>query len=78
MARETDLFANSKLIEFENQLNTPTPYRLQELIKLGTLFSHNLFQTLITNQDLLRLREDMWPNHKTTRFDLNCFYYWKQ
>ena len=29
--------------------------------------SLNLFQSLITNQDPVRLREDMWPNHKTLR-----------
>ena len=34
---------------------------------LGASSSQNLFQVLITNQDLLRLREDMWPNHKTLR-----------
>ena len=53
--------------EFEYQLSTPTPCRLQELIKMGTLSSHNLLQTLIANQDLLRLRKDMWPDHRTTR-----------
>ena len=41
--------------------------RIQELLKLGASSSHNLFQSLITNQDLLRLREDIWPSHKTQR-----------
>ena len=41
--------------------------RIQELLNLGTSSSHNLFQSLIINQDLLRLREDMWPNHRTLR-----------
>ena len=37
------------------------------LIRMVTLSSHDLFQTLVSNQDLLRLQEDMWPDHKTTR-----------
>jgi len=46
---------------------TPTRSRIYELLNLGASSSHNLLQILITNQDLLRLREDMWPNYKTQR-----------
>jgi len=56
---------NSEQLEFEWQLKTPTRSRIYELLNLGASSSHNLFQSLITNQDLLRLREDMWPDHKT-------------
>jgi len=54
-------------LEFDCQLRTPTRSRIYELLELGTSSSLNLFQSLITNQDLVRLREDMWPNHKTLR-----------
>jgi len=56
---------NSEQLEFECQLKTPTRGRIHELLNLGASSSQNLFQSLITNQDLLRLREDMWPSHKT-------------
>jgi len=62
-----DRHTNSEQLEFEGQLKTPTRSRIHELLYLGALSSHNLFQSLITNQDLLRLWEDMWPNHKTQR-----------
>jgi len=62
-----DRHTNSEQLEFECQLKTPTRGRIQELLKLGASSSHNLFQSLITNQDLLRLREDIWPSHKTQR-----------
>jgi len=55
---------NSEQLEFECQLRTPTRGRIYELLNLGASSSQNLFQALITNQDLLRLREDTWPNHK--------------
>ena len=58
---------NSEQLEFECQFQTPTRSRIQELLNLGTSSSHNFFQSLIINQDLLRLREDMWPNHRTRR-----------
>jgi len=58
---------NSEQLEFECQLRTPTRGRIYELLSLGASSSQNLFQSLITNQDLLRLRENMWPNHKTPR-----------
>jgi len=58
-----DRTTNSEQLEFECQLKTPTRGRIHELLHLGTSSSQNLFQSLITNQDLLRLREDMWPNH---------------
>ena len=58
---------HSEQLEFECQLRTPTRGRIYELLNLGESSSQNLFQSLITNQDLLRLREDMWPNHKTLR-----------
>jgi len=50
---------NSEQLEFECQLKTPTRGRIHELLKLGVASSQNLFQSLITNQDLLRLREDV-------------------
>jgi len=62
-----DRHTNSEELEFECQLKTPTRSRIHELLNLGASSSHNLFQSLITNQDLLRLRGDMWPNHKTQR-----------
>jgi len=62
-----DRHINSEQLEFECQLKTPTRSRIQELLNLGTSSSHNLFQSLIINQDLLRLREDMWPSHRTRR-----------
>jgi len=58
---------NSEQLEFECQLRKPIRGRIYELFNLGASSSQNLFQSLITNQDLLRLREDMWPNHKTLR-----------
>ena len=54
-----DRTTNSEQLEFECQLKTPTRSRIYELLNLGTASSQNLFQSLITNQDLLRLREDM-------------------
>ena len=62
-----DRHTNSEKHEFECQLKTPTRGRIHELLNLGASSLHNLFQSLITNQDLLRLREDMWPSHKTQR-----------
>jgi len=62
-----DRTINSEQLEFECQLKTPTRGRIRELLKLGAASSQNLFQSLIINQDLLRLREDMWPSHKTLR-----------
>jgi len=62
-----DRYNNSKQLEFECQLKKPTRGRIHELLNLGASSSHNLFQSLITNQDLLRLREDIWPSHKTQR-----------
>jgi len=62
-----DRNTNSEQLEFECQLKTPTRGRIHELLNLGVSSSQNLFQSLITNQDLLRLREDMWPSHKTQR-----------
>jgi len=67
-----DRHTNSEQLEFECQLKTPTRSRIYELLNLGVSSSHNLFQSLITNQDLLRLREDMWPNHKTLRKGWLC------
>ena len=58
---------NCEQLEFECQLRTPTRGRIYELLNLGASSSQKLFQSLITNQDLLRLRKDMWPNHKTLR-----------
>jgi len=63
---------NSEKLEFECQLRTPTRGRIYELLSLRASSSQNLFQSLITNQDLLRLREDMWPNHKTLRKGWCC------
>jgi len=63
----TDRHTNSEQFEFECQLKTPTRGHIHELLNLGESSSHNFFQLLITNQDLLRLREDMWPSHKTQR-----------
>ena len=60
-----DRNTNSKQLEFECQLKAPTRSRIHEVLNLGASSSHNLFQSLITNHDLLRLREDTWPNHKT-------------
>jgi len=62
-----DRNTNSEQLEFECQLKTPTLGRIHEILNLGASSSQNLFQSLITNQDLLRLREDMWPSHKTQR-----------
>jgi len=62
-----DRHTNSEQLEFECQLKTPTRSRIHELLNLGASSSHNLFHSLITNQDLLRLREDMWSNHRTQR-----------
>jgi len=58
---------NSEQLEFDCQLRTPARGCIYKLLNLGASSSQNLFQSLITNQDLLRLREDMWPNHKTLR-----------
>ena len=57
-----DRNTNSKQLEFECQLRTPTQGRIRELLTPGASSSQKLFQSLITNQDLLRLREDMWPS----------------
>jgi len=62
-----DRHTNSEQLEFKCQLKTPTRGRIHELLNLGASSSHNLFQSLITNQDLIRLQEDMWPSHKTQR-----------
>jgi len=62
-----DRYTNSEQLKFECQLKTPTRGRIHELLNLGASSSHNLLQSLITNQDLLQLREDMWPSHKTQR-----------
>jgi len=62
-----DRHTNSEQLDFECQLITPTCSRIHELLNLGASSSHNIFHSLITNQDLLRLREDMWPNHRTER-----------
>ena len=58
---------HSEQLEFECQLRTPTRGRIYEFLNLEASSSQNLFQSLITNQDLLRLREDMWPNQKISR-----------
>jgi len=58
-----DRHTNSEQLEFECQLKIPT----RRLLNIGASSSHNLVQSLITNQDLLRLREDMWTNHRTQR-----------
>jgi len=62
-----DRNTNSEQLEFECQLRTPTQGHIRELLTLGASSSQKLFQSLITNQDLLRLREDMWPSHSTHR-----------
>jgi len=62
-----DRSTNSEQLEFECQLRTPTQGCIHELLNLGASSSQKLFQSLITNQDLLRLREDMWPSHRTHR-----------
>ena len=62
-----DRHTNREQLEFECQLKTLTRSRIHKLLNLGASSSHNLFQSLITNRDLLRLREDMWPNHRTPR-----------
>jgi len=62
-----DRHTNSEQLEFECQLKTPTHGRIHELLNLGAKSTQNLFQSLTTNQDLIRLREDMWPSHKTQR-----------
>ena len=62
-----DRNTNSEQLEFECQLKTPTRGCIHELLNLGASSSQNKFQSLLTNQDLLRLREDMWPSHKTQR-----------
>ena len=62
-----DRTTNSEQLEFECQLKTPTRGRIHELLNLGASSSQNLFQSLITNQDLLRLREHMWPSHTMIR-----------
>ena len=67
-----DRHTNSEQLEFEYQLKTPTRSRIHELLNLGASSSHNLFQSLITNQDLLRLGEDMWLNYRTQRTGWWC------
>jgi len=67
-----DRNTNSEQLEFECELETPTGGRIHELLNLGATSSQNLFQSLITNQDLKRLREDMWPSHKTLRMGWWC------
>jgi len=62
-----DRLTNTEQLEFKCRLKLPTRGRIYELLNLGASSSHNLFQSLITNQDLLRLREDMWSSHKTLR-----------
>ena len=47
-----DRTTNSEQLEFECQLKTPTRGRIHELLNLGASSSQNLFQSLITNQDL--------------------------
>ena len=51
-----DRTTNSEQLEFECQLKTPSRGRIYELLNLGTASSQNLFQSLITNQDLLGKR----------------------
>jgi len=48
-----DRHNNSEQLEFECQRKTSRRSRIQELLNLGTSSSHNLFQSLIINQDLL-------------------------
>jgi len=67
LVRTRDRTTNSEQLEFECQLKTPTRGCIHELLNLGASSTQNLFQSLITNQDLLRLREDMWPSYKTSR-----------
>ena len=43
-----------------------------ELLNLGASSSQKLFQSLITNQDLLWLRDDMWPSHRTEQIELQA------
>jgi len=62
-----DTNTNSEELDVECKLSTPTQGRIHELLNLGASSSQKLFQSLITNQDLLRLREDMWPSHRTNR-----------
>ena len=62
-----DRHTNSEQLEFECQLKTSIRSRIHELLNLRASSLHNLFQSLITHQDLIRLREDMWPNHRTQR-----------
>jgi len=62
-----DRNTNSEQLEFECQLRTPTQGRIRKLLILGASSSPKLFQSLIINQDLLRLREDMRPSHSTHR-----------
>ena len=62
-----DRHINSKQLEFECQLKTFIHSRIHELLNLGASSSHNLFQSLITHQDLIQLREDMWSNHRSQR-----------
>ena len=53
-ALETDIpTANN----FECQFKTPSRSRIHELLNLGASSSHSIFQSLITKEDLLRLRE---------------------
>jgi len=47
-----DRNTHGEQLEFEFQLKTPTRGRIQELLNLGASSSQNLFQSLITNQDL--------------------------
>jgi len=63
----TDRNTNSEQLEFECQLRTPTQGRIHQLLNLGASSSQKLLQSLITNQDSIRLREDMWPSHRTNR-----------
>jgi len=57
-----DRNTNSEQIQCECQLRTPTQGRIHQLLNLGASSSQKLFQSLITNPDLLRLRQDMWSN----------------
>jgi len=65
--KKRDRNTNSEQLEFECQLKTPTQGCIHELLNLGASSSRKLFQSLITNKDLLRLREDMWPSYRTHR-----------
>jgi len=62
-----DRNTNSEQLEFECQLRTPTQGRIHELLNLGASSSQKLSQSLITNQDLIRLWEDMWSSRRTNR-----------